>query len=119
MEHSWLCLHMTYLASSTAPLQLGAGIIPRNYRKRHAPYNRAVADPTLERTLASLPPDLKEEVADFAAFLLAKHASETGINHEATGTAHPLGKLAGVRRDEPLSDEDLLPDRTAGRRIEF
>ncbi len=75
-----------------------------------------MADMKLERTLAALPPDLRAEVEDFAAFLLAKQASEKG---DATGEAHPLASLAGAWRDELLTDEDLVSHRTFGRDVDF
>ena len=69
-----------------------------------------------ERTFAALSPELKKEVEDFAEFLLAKRVGEKS---GATGEAHPLASLAGVWRDEPLLDEDLLPGRTLGREVEL
>ena len=67
-----------------------------------------MADSSFECTFAALPPDLKQEVANFAEFLLAKRA----VKWDAVGEAHPLASLAGAWRDEPLSDEELLPERT-------
>ena len=75
-----------------------------------------MADVNLERTLAALPPDLREEVGDFAAFLLVRR---TGRRNAATGETHPLASLSGVWRDEPLADEDLLPERSLGRDVDL
>ncbi len=72
-----------------------------------------MADNSFERTFAALPPDLRE-VEDFAEFLLTKRQ----VN-ETTGDAHPLANLAGVWRDEPLADEDLLPNRMLGREVDL
>lgn len=80
-----------------------------------APYNDLMADTKLERTLAALPPDLRAEVEDFAAFLLSKQASED----DATGEAHSLASLAGAWRNEPLTDEDLVSYRTFGRDVDL
>ncbi len=84
--------------------------------ERSGHYNQGMADSSLERTLAALSPDLKKEVEDFAAFLLTKRGVEKS---DATGEAHPLAGLAGAWRDEPLPDEDLLPQRTLGRHVEL
>ena len=70
----------------------------------------------LEHTLAALPPELREEVEDFAAFLLAKRR---GREREAKGEIHPLAHLAGVWQDEPLTDQELLPQRSAGRDVDL
>jgi hypothetical protein len=75
-----------------------------------------MADAKLERTLAALPPDLREEVKDFAAFLLARRGA---ARNEMVGEAHPLSPLAGAWRDEPLVDEDLLPKRSLGRDVDL
>lgn len=75
-----------------------------------------MADMKLERTLAALPPNLRAEVEDFAAFLLAKQASK---RDDATGEAHPLASLAGVWQNEPLTDADLVPHRSFGRDIDL
>jgi hypothetical protein len=75
-----------------------------------------MADVKLERTLAALPPNLREEVEDFAAFLLARRV---GGKDAATGETHPLASLSGVWRDEPLADEDLLPERSLGRDVDL
>ena len=72
-----------------------------------------MADNNFERTFAALPPSLKKEVEDFAEFLLSK----TKLN-SATNNPH-LASLAGAWRDEPLTDEDLLPKRTPGREVDF
>lgn len=69
----------------------------------------------LVRTLAALPPELRQEVQDFAEFLLAKRA----VMSPATGENHPLAALAGAWADEPLSDDELLPERTLGRDVNF
>jgi hypothetical protein len=74
-----------------------------------------MADMKLERTLAALPPELRAEVEDFAAFLLAKQASKD----DATGEAHPLASLAGAWQNEPLTDGDLLPRRSFGRDVDL
>ena len=74
-----------------------------------------MADSSFERTFAALPPDLKQEVEDFAEFLLLKRSAK----NEFTGDAHPLANLAGAWRNEPLSDEDLLPERTLGRDVDL
>jgi hypothetical protein len=70
---------------------------------------------SLERTLAALPPELRQEVQDFAEFLLAKRAFVS----PATGEKHPLAPLAGAWTDEPLSDDELLPERTLGREVKL
>ena len=75
-----------------------------------------MADVKLERTIAALPPDLREEVGNFAAFLLSKRK---GGKNTATGETHPLARLAGVWRDEPLADKDLLPERSLGRDVDL
>jgi hypothetical protein len=75
-----------------------------------------MADAKLERTLAALPPDLREEVEDFAAFLLARRVAGKS---DATGEAHPLASLAGVWLNEPLADKDLLPKRSLGRDVDL
>ena len=67
------------------------------------------------RTLAALPPELRQEVQDFAEFLLAKRA----VTSPVTGEDHPLAALAGAWADEPLSDDALLPERTLGRDVNF
>ncbi len=74
-----------------------------------------MADSNFERTFAALPPDLKQEVQDFAEFLLSKRSTQD----RAVSDAHPLASLAGAWRDEPLSDEDLLPERTLGRGVDL
>jgi len=73
-----------------------------------------MSDLSLEQTLAALPEELRQEVADFAAFLLAKRK----LNTSGSDT-HPLAPLAGVWRDEPLSDEDLLGMRSLGREVDL
>ena len=79
-----------------------------------------MADTKLERTLAALPPDLREEIEDFAAFLLARRGLEKNSEKsEAKGEAHPLASLAGAWRDEPLTDEDLIPQRSLGRDVDL
>lgn len=75
-----------------------------------------MADTNLERTLAALTPDLKQEVEDFAAFLLARRGVTKG---GTTGEAHPLAGLAGAWQDEPLADEELLPQRSSGRDVDL
>ena len=75
-----------------------------------------MADVKFEHTLAALPPDLREEVEDFAAFLLAKRVPSKS---DAIGEAHPLASLSGVWRDEPLADRDLLPERSLGRDVDL
>lgn len=75
-----------------------------------------MADTKLERTLAALPPDLRAEVEDFAAFLLSKQVAE---KDDATGEAHPLASLAGAWRNEPLTDKDLISHRTFGRDVDL
>lgn len=74
-----------------------------------------MADSSFERTFAALPPDLRREVEDFAEFLLSKRSTK----NSAVGDAHPLAGLAGVWRDEPLPDKDLLPKRTLGRDVDL
>ncbi|MEM7734720.1 MAG: DUF2281 domain-containing protein [Deinococcota bacterium] len=44
----------------------------------------------LERTLEALPPELRQEVQDFAEFLLAKRA----VVSPATDEEHPLAPLS-------------------------
>lgn len=85
-----------------------------------------MADTNLERTLAALPPDLQREVEDFAAFLLARRSvTEDSVTRGslteggATGASHPLAALAGAWRDEPLTDEELLPKRSPGRDVDL
>lgn len=80
------------------------------------PYNDLMADIKLERTLATLPPDLRAEVEDFAAFLLSK---QLAAKNDATGEAHPLASLAGAWRNEPLTDEDFVSHRTFGRDVDL
>lgn len=75
-----------------------------------------MADTKLERTFAALPPDLREEVEDFAAFLLARRGSR---RNDATGEAHPLANLAGAWRNETLTNEDLVPHRSLGRDVDL
>ena len=75
-----------------------------------------MADAKLEHTLAALPPDLLEEVEDFAAFLLARRVASRS---NATGEAHPLAGLAGAWRDEALAAEDMLAKRSLGRDIDL
>lgn len=70
----------------------------------------------LEHTLAALTPELRDEVEDFAAFLLAKRKSQ---EREGKGEIHPLAHLAGAWQDEPLTDQELLPQRSAGRDIDL
>lgn len=74
-----------------------------------------MADRSFERTFAALPPELQKEVEDFAEFLLAKQSAK----HDTTGEVHPLANLAGAWRNEPLPDEDLLPERTLGRKVDL
>ena len=80
-----------------------------------------MADTNLERTLAALPPDLQQEVEDFAAFLPSRRSvTEGGVTGGgATGAAHPLADLAGAWQDEPLADEDLLPKRSPRRDVDL
>ena len=74
-----------------------------------------MADSNFEHTFAALPPNLKQEVEDFAEFLLYKRSTQDRNANDA----HPLASLAGAWRDEPLSDEDLLPERTLGRDVDL
>lgn len=74
-----------------------------------------MANSKLERTLAALPPELRAEVEDFAAFLLARQVPEAD---DATGLAHPLASLSGVWQDEPLEDDALTPRRSPGRSVD-
>lgn len=75
-----------------------------------------MTDIQLERTLAALSPELRDEVADFAAFLLSRRGRGAD---PATGDAHPLAGLAGAWRDEPLADGELLPKRSPGRDVDL
>lgn len=84
-------------------------------RTANALYTAAVSATDLARTLAKLPPDLREEVADFASFLLEKHTRA----QKRSEPGHPLAKLAGAWADEPLSDEELLPERTLSRPVDL
>lgn len=84
-------------------------------RAAGALYPATVSDTDIARTLAKLPPDLREEVADFASFLLEKHTRAQGRGEPS----HPLTKLAGAWADEPLPDEELLPERTLGRPVDL
>lgn len=70
-------------------------------------------DRSLERILENLPPDLKDEVRNFAEFLLEKHSLEAGVDDGV----HPLASLAGAWRDEQLTNDELLPERTLGRDV--
>ena len=74
-----------------------------------------MANKSFERTFAALPPELQKEVEDFAEFLLAKRLTKGKTKDDV----HPLANLAGAWRDEPLSDEDLLPERTLGREVDL
>lgn len=70
-------------------------------------------DRSLERILENLPPDLKDEVRNFAESLLEKHSLEAGVDDGV----HPLTSLAGAWRDEQLTNDELLPERTLGRDV--
>ena len=74
-----------------------------------------MADSNFERTFAALSPDLKQEVKDFAESILSKRTTLD----RAVSDPHPFASLAGAWRDEPLPDEDLLPERTLGRDIDL
>ncbi len=81
----------------------------------YALYTSCMTD-KLEHTLAALPPELRGEVEDFAAFLLAKRKSQ---ERDTEGDVHPLARLAGAWQDESLTDQELLPQRSAGRDVDL
>ncbi len=75
-----------------------------------------MVDTKFERTLTALPPDLRQEVEDFTAFLLSKRMASQS---DTTGEAHPLAGLARAWWDETLVDEDMLPERSLGRDVDL